>query len=238
MLAAESLQLIKELGGKNTASTVSKQDKKYLQNFEEYMRLAEIYQAYQLIHKFIEESYQAVIQGPVFNEAIFNAARFLVNNLGKRQPLGIQIVYIYYALSYLGFKFEAFKTARFGYEKLQNLKIPNAWQDDIDLATLKVRAKPFSDKEVFAQICNRCMNTNALISQGNGGDACTTCGHPFIRNFIGFDTLPLVEFTPKADIPAKKVLEFLKMDPPEEGAGFAGAIMGNKGKKSGKQDAW
>lgn len=42
-----------------------------------------------MIHKFIEESYQAVIQGPVFNEAIFNAARYLVNNLGKRQPLGI-----------------------------------------------------------------------------------------------------------------------------------------------------
>jgi hypothetical protein len=53
------------------------------------MKLAEIYQAYQMIHKFIEESYQAVIQGPVFNESIFNAARYLVNNLGKRQPLGI-----------------------------------------------------------------------------------------------------------------------------------------------------
>ncbi len=82
------------------------------------MRLAEIYQAYQQIHKFIEESYQAVIQGPVFNESIFNAARFLVNNMGKRQPLGIQRVYIYYALSYLGFKFEAYKTACFGYERL------------------------------------------------------------------------------------------------------------------------
>ena len=81
MLAAESLQLIKEMNGKTGPS---KQDKKYIQNFEEYMKLAEIYQAYQQIHKFIEESYQAVIQGPVFNESIFNAARFLVNNLGKR----------------------------------------------------------------------------------------------------------------------------------------------------------
>jgi hypothetical protein len=80
-----------------------------------------------LIHKFIEESYQAVIQGPLFNEAIFNAARFLVSNIGKRNPLGINKVYIYYALSYLGFKFEAYKTARFGYEKLQTLKVPVAW---------------------------------------------------------------------------------------------------------------
>jgi intraflagellar transport protein 122 len=43
MLAAESLQLIKEINGKTGPS---KQDKKYIQNFEEYMKLAEIYQAY------------------------------------------------------------------------------------------------------------------------------------------------------------------------------------------------
>ena len=80
------------------------------------MKLAEIYQAYDLIHKFIEEAYQAVIQGPLFNEAIFNASKFLVNNLDMRQPLGVSKIYIYYALSILGFRFEAFKTARFGYE--------------------------------------------------------------------------------------------------------------------------
>ncbi len=153
-----------------------------------------------------------------------------MNNIGKRQPLGIQRVYIYYALSYLGFKFEAYKTARFGYEKLQQLKIPSAWQDDIDLATLKVRAKPFADKEGFHVICNRCMNTNTLINQN--GDLCTSCGHPFIRNFVGFDTLPLVEFVPRGDISAKKVLEFLKMDPPEEG--FKPAIP----KKGGRGTEW
>jgi hypothetical protein len=82
------------------------------------------------------------------------------------------------------------------------------------MSNLKVRAKPFSDKEGFQVICNRCMNSNALINID--GDFCTACGHPFIRNFCGFDTLPLVEFSPRPDIPLKKVLEFLKMDPPEE----------------------
>jgi len=47
--------------------------------------------------------------------------------LGQRQPLGISKVYIYYALSVLGFRFEAFKTARSGYDQLQNLKIPPQW---------------------------------------------------------------------------------------------------------------
>jgi hypothetical protein len=97
------------------------------------------------------------------------------------------------------------------------LKIPVAWQDDIDLANLKVRAKPFSDKDGFSVICNRCVNSNALVN--STGDICTSCGHPFVRNYIGFDTLPLVEFQPRPDIPYKKVLEFLKMDPPEEANG-------------------
>lgn len=70
------------------------------------------------------------------------------------------------------------------------------------------------------------MNSNALINIT--GDLCTSCGHPFIRNYIGFDTLPLVEFVPRADIPHKKVLEFLKMDPPEEGLN---ALGNNKNKK-------
>jgi hypothetical protein len=60
------------------------------------------------------------------------------------------------------------------------------------------------------------MNSNALINIA--GDYCTACGHPFIRNFVGFDTLPLVEFTPRSDIPHKKAIELLKMDPPEENA--------------------
>mmetsp|Transcript_39028 Transcript_39028/g.59440 ORF Transcript_39028/g.59440 Transcript_39028/m.59440 type:complete len:188 (+) Transcript_39028:3176-3739(+) len=50
---------------------------------------------------------------------------------------------------------------------------------------------------------------------------------------IGFDTLPLVEFTPAQGITAKRVIECLKTDPPEE-SGFAAGI---KGKKK-HQDGW
>jgi hypothetical protein len=52
MLSAESLRIVKDAGSKST-----KDDKKFLASFEEYMKLSEIYQAYHLIHKFIEESY-------------------------------------------------------------------------------------------------------------------------------------------------------------------------------------
>lgn len=52
------------------------------------------------------------------------------------------------------------------------------------------------------------------------GDMCSACGHPFIRNYIGFDTLPLVEFVPQSNIPFEKARSLLKLDPPEqEGSG-------------------
>ena len=42
-----------------------------------------------------------------------------------------------------------------------------------------------------------------------------------MRNFAGFETLPLVEFVPKAGLDAKRVHDLLKMDPPDDGnAGF------------------
>ena len=55
------------------------------------------------------------------------------------------------------------------------------------------------------------MNANPLINQN--GDFCAHCGHPFIRNCIGFDTLPLVEFMPDPNIPFNEVLALIKEEP-------------------------
>lgn len=79
ILATESLKLIKE-----PESTTNKEDAKFMSNYEEYLKLAEIYQAYNLVSRYLEENYRAMIQGELYNESVFNAARFLVNNLGKR----------------------------------------------------------------------------------------------------------------------------------------------------------
>jgi len=73
---------------------------------------------------------------------------------------------------------------------------------------LKVKAKPFSDKEGFSIVCNRCMHVNSLINMK--GDMCSNCQHAFTRNFVGFDTLPLVEFVPRSGIPHKRVIDLLK----------------------------
>ena len=79
MLATESLKLTEK------ADTKDKNERlKYLENFEEYLKLSEIYQAYNLVNKYIEENYRAMIQGALFDESTFNASRFIINNLGRR----------------------------------------------------------------------------------------------------------------------------------------------------------
>jgi intraflagellar transport protein 122 len=138
-------------------------------------------------------------------------------------------------LSILGFRFEAYKTARDGYNKMQQLKVPTSWQEEVDLANLKCRSKPFSDKDGFQVLCNRCMTTNQLIN--HQGDFCTGCGQKFVRNMTGFDTLPLVEFVPPPNMPHKRVLECLRQDPPEDRGGFAG--LSKPAKRGGRHhDGW
>lgn len=56
ILATESLKLIKE-----PESTTNKEDAKFMSNYEEYLKLAEIYQAYNLVSRYLEENYRAMI---------------------------------------------------------------------------------------------------------------------------------------------------------------------------------
>jgi intraflagellar transport protein 122 len=95
------------------------------------------------------------------------------------------------------------------------LNIPDSWQEEIDMANLKCRSKPFSDKEGIHQICNRCMTNSPLV--GLKDDCCTGCGSLFQRNMIDFETLPLVEFLVPQNMPYKRVLELLRQDPPDDG---------------------
>jgi len=98
LLSTESLRLVASLGSKAT-----KEDKKHLSNFNEYLGLAEIYQAYHLVNRYIDESAREIIQVPLFCEAAFNASRFLANNLKSKIPTGINLVFVYYTLAKLGF---------------------------------------------------------------------------------------------------------------------------------------
>lgn len=159
VLALEYLALVRDAANPTPFEVSS------LKKYNDYSKKSEIYYAYSHVHRLIEDPYHNIIHGALTNETTFNASRFLVNSIGNMSLPGINKVYIYYALSLLGTRFEAYRTARFGYEKLQTLKISPEWQEEIDLASLRVRCKPFSDKEGYQPVCNRCMNINPLINQ-------------------------------------------------------------------------
>jgi len=65
-----------------------------MDNYQEYLRLAEIYQAYNLVNRFHDENHHGNALGELFNESVFNAAKFLVKNLERRSPNGVNIVYV------------------------------------------------------------------------------------------------------------------------------------------------
>ena len=41
---------------------------------------------------FLEDSFRTMTQGELYNESVFSASRFLVNNLGTMRPEGINIM--------------------------------------------------------------------------------------------------------------------------------------------------
>ncbi len=80
---------------------------------------------------------------------MFNIARYLLNVLGNETPLGVSRLYILFALAKHAKELGAHKLAKYAYDKLQQLRLPNSgWIDKIDLESIAIRAKPFSDKDV------------------------------------------------------------------------------------------
>jgi len=129
----------------------------------------------------------------------------------KEVPLGISRVYILYALAKQAQSLGACRLARTAYDKLQVLRVPPSWHHQIDLAHLAIRSKPYSDQDDLLPVCNWCMTTNPLLRSNL--DSCTNCGHPFIRTFLGFDILPLVEFQPETDIALEEAQDLIEQEP-------------------------
>ncbi len=146
------------------------------------------------------------------------------------------MVYVFLALGRIGYEVGAFKTARMAYDRLQTLKVPSEWQEQVDVETLRIRAKPFSDEESLLPICSRCGNTDALINLN--GDFCSACKHPIVRSYVGFSELALVEFRPPngkrsslIDMTHGQVIELLKMPAPSKAPGKAAPKMQKKHKQ-------
>ena len=188
----------------------SKKNEKWLKHYHEYTNKADWYYAYSPIHQFCNDPFTSLQP-----EMLFQVSRFLINSMGQIDaPFGISKVNTLYTLAKQAKVLGAFKLARFTYDRLQQLKVPEAWEDNIDLDMMTIQAKPVRDNPELAPVCYRCGSTNALLNPFNNtntmGDKCTNCSHTFVRSFVNFDILPLVEFFPEDGIHDEDALEIMR----------------------------
>lgn len=106
---------------------------------------------------------------------------------------------------------------------------------------LLVQAKPMRDDPDHLPVCYRCGSANPLLNPFSNrfakGDVCTNCGHPFVRSFINFDVLPLVEFVPDPSISDEEAIDMIRQPPGSAGQGISSSGGGRAaadGKKGGK----
>ena len=185
----------------------------HLRQYEEFRHYSELYHAYEFVRKAIDEPFHSI-----HGDIIFNAARFLVMRMASRQrrlaarapgdeaasaaeypaPVGISMVYIYYALARYSEQLGAYKLARHAYNQLLGMRVPTELEQKTDLSSLTVRCRPFSDREEILPVCYRCSTVNPLIN--SAGDACIARCGDFQRSFLTFEHLPLVQFTLPPDI--------------------------------------
>eukprot|EP00743_Colponemidia_sp_Colp-15_P003978 GILK01004290.1.p1 GENE.GILK01004290.1~~GILK01004290.1.p1 ORF type:complete len:1251 (-),score=266.14 GILK01004290.1:264-4016(-) len=220
LLAVENLRMIKpqtsNMHPNNNLVLLTPEDQKRRAKFQEFSLYSELYYGYNFIRKYVEDPFTTILP-----ETVFNVARYLSNVMGKEHsPHGVSRVYIWFALAKQSRSLGAFKLARYSFDKLQGLRIPRDWQEQIDIASLVMRSKPYSDAEELLPVCNRCMNANPLVLSANAGgsDICSTCSHPFIHSFVSFEALPLVEFVPDDGVSHAEAQKWIEVEPPSQRA--------------------
>ena len=162
-----------------------------LKKFHEYQTKANIYYAYHTIQRYTDEPFTSYMP-----EALFNISRYLMHEISQQEsnvPKGVSRFAVLYALAKQSRNLGAYKLARHVLEKIQGLVIPKKFRENVDLATLMIRAKPYYDNEELLTMCYRCSTTNPLYNP-RGGNRCNNCGQPFVHSFVSFEILPLVEF--------------------------------------------
>ncbi|RHW68819.1 intraflagellar transport protein 122 [Trypanosoma brucei equiperdum] len=154
----------------------------------ECVRRAEIYYAYHFV-------YLHVTQPFTYDEVtLFNASRFVIAMTSNTTvPLNVGRGEVLYTLAHIASQLDMTRTARMAFERLHNVVLPTKVMEQIDVDSLVLRSKGFNDNEDLLDVCFRCKQ---IVQQfANAGDRCPTCAHPFVRSFVTFVNLPLVEFT-------------------------------------------
>lgn len=184
----------------------------------EFEQKADLYFAYANVHTYITDPFTS--SQP---EMLFQVSRYIVNSLGNSDfvPFGISKAATLFTLARQAMALGAFKLAKNAYERLGKMQSLPRKQEDIEMDMLVVQAKPMRDEPDILPVCYRCSSTNPLLNPFTNkfakGDVCTNCGHPFVRSFINFDILPLVEFVPDQHISDEDAIDLIRQSPGEAG---------------------
>ncbi|KAJ3091116.1 hypothetical protein HK102_001633 [Quaeritorhiza haematococci] len=227
MLAMQHLDTIPDA---TTADMLTQAQRHALQNFYKYCDLAEVYYAYHHVHRYMDEPFTSHLP-----ESLFNMARFVQNYINnKPTPPGVSKAYVLFALARLSRSLGAFRLARSAYEKLQMLRLPEEWEDQVDLCALTIRTKPSVDREDLSPLCLGCRMVNPL--QNPKGNRCINCLEPFVNSFYSFDCLPLVQFTLEPGISDEEAARLIATSPPLQDDGESAAIRaGPSGESAAKK---
>lgn len=204
----------------------------------EYEHKADLYFAYANVHSFVTDPFTS--QQP---EMLFQVSRFIINSLGSAEvtPFGISKASTLYTLARQAMILGCFKLARHAYDRLSKLQIPPRKVDEVEVDMLLVQAKPVRDAPDHLPVCYRCSSTNPLLNPFTNklarGDVCTNCGHPFVRSFINFDILPLVEFVPEPSISDEEAIDLIRQPPTTQFMSSKGSSKPSK-KRGGGGGGW
>ena len=198
------------------ANEESEKKDEMLEKFKSYQTKANIYYAYHTIQRYTDEPFTSYMP-----EALFNISRYLMHELlmliDSSVPKGVSRFAVLYALAKQSRNLGAYKLARHVLEKIQALVIPKRFKENVDLATLMIRAKPYYDNEELLSMCYRCSTTNPLYNQ-RGGNRCNNCGQPFVHSFVSFEILPLVEFQLDEGISDREAMMLIESSNPNGNA--------------------
>ncbi|WKY05247.1 hypothetical protein Q1695_005901 [Nippostrongylus brasiliensis] len=186
----------------------SKDNPSLIPKYEASAKLAEMYYAYHAIFLYCNQPFTRHSPETLLNMARYLSAQELVPN--------ISLVLICYTIARIGRELGAFKLARDTLDLLGNLRIPPRLQRDVELMTVNIRAKPFSDAEDLLPVCHRCGLNNPLTC----GVSCVHCKTQFIHSFATFEVLPLIEFSVDPAVPTDEAVKLVESEPPLADSNF------------------
>ncbi|KAI6231946.1 hypothetical protein M3Y95_00435200 [Aphelenchoides besseyi] len=201
----------------------SESEKSIKKRINEAIEKADVYYVYDAIFRYVMEPFteKAI-------DVLFNMSRFLAL---KPRIDGVSQVNVLFTLSKLSKSSNNFKTTREALTRLRKYRVPAKFQSVVDISSLEIRAKPYSDVDEFLPVCYSCGTTNPIL----GGHTCVHCNADFIYSFLSFDVLPIIEFALVDGLTDEEAEGLIKAEPPMSSEPLTASLLLSQHRNRDKQ---